>query len=103
MWPDAGRARLEISPSTHTLRNTSSSSTRARPLSWLTVRTSRSRPSRSKGSLIMAGIIKDIGPGCLSRPYRRQAGSHRYRAGLGLMLSLWEPAQPFGLRCRVDN
>src|SRR5450830_1822436 len=58
IWPDAGRARLEISPSTQILLNTSSSNTRARPLSWLTVRTSRSRPRREKGSLIMGGMIK---------------------------------------------
>src|SRR5450830_786742 len=58
IWPDAGRARLEISPSTQILLNTSSSNTRARPLSWLTVRTSRSRPKREKGSLIIGRMIK---------------------------------------------
>src|SRR5690606_31073098 len=62
MWPEAGRARLEISPSTHTWAKTSSKSSRARPLSWLTVRTSRSRFRRWKGSLSMAGMIS-VGEG----------------------------------------
>src|SRR5690606_40370921 len=58
-WPDAGRARLEISPSTQTRAKTSSSSRRARLFSWLTLSTSRSRFRRSKGSLRMAAMIRE--------------------------------------------